>query len=597
VEGERGHVRRSLLEAEPPALIRARFVLPAVILATPALARADDPELDMSWRIETDLRFRVESKAIGGTYDRIELPAGVERNQNTLGFKLDAAFGRFKGVAAIDFVLNGYSAELEGIGALSRIEDVSRYRFDVPALYIEAKDLFVDGLDLRIGQQLVLWGEGDQFNPTNNLNADDLRDPLLFGKQQGNFMVKADYWVTDNFTISGVMVPIFRPALLPESAALGAGAVDRLPFTDAAIRHRLESEFAASAGNLIDHPTVVATLTPELPEAAFDNIQAAFRLAGTIGEQDIALSYYNGRTDFPVARANHTRQSVGERCDPDVPGECVKGLLETDVTLHYPRMHVYGLNAAGEFNPFSWISEDINGIGYRFEGALIVPQRSTVKITQDALALVVPQPAGEYDYDKDGIPGGDEPAAVESTPFLKWVVGLDYTFGEHLYTNAQWVHGIVDEYGAGDFISDGWAVRQSGVTTSEADTLGCVLAKDGTMCAREVLRPRIADYIVLGVDIKFLSDAALLRLFTIWDVTGIVEEQWDPARGERVQTSHPFYTKEGFSAVIYPELSYNFGNGLELSAGALVQLGKDYTKFGDPAAGGSTVFTRARFSM
>lgn len=569
----------------------------AVILATPALARADELEIDMSGRIETDLRFRVESKGIGGTYDRIELPAGVERNQNTLGFKLDAAFGRFKGVAAIDFVLNGYSAELEGIGSLSRIEDVQRYRFDVPALYIEAKGLFVDGLDLRIGQQLVLWGEGDQFNPTNNLNADDLRDPLLFGKQQANFMVKADYWVSDNFSLSGVVVPIFRPALLPESAALGAGAVDRLPFTDAALRHRLESEFAASAGELINHPTVVSTLTPELPEAAFDNIQVAFRLAGTIAEQDLALSYYNGRTDFPVARRNHTRQSVGERCNPDDPSDCVAGLLATDVTLHYPRMHVYGLNAAGEFNPFSWISDDINGIGYRVEGALVVPQRSTVKITQDALALVVPQPAGEYDYDKDGFPGGDEPAAVDSTPFLKWVVGLDYTFGEHLYLNAQWVHGIVDEYGAGDFISEGWSVRQSGVTSTEGETLGCVLAKDGTMCARETLRPRLGDYVVLGVDIKFLSDAALLRLFTIWDVSGIVEEQWDPARGERVRTSHAFYTEEGFSAVLYPEFSYNFGNGLELSAGALVQLGKDYTKFGDPAAGGSTAFTRARFSM
>ena len=34
--------------------------------------------------------------------------------------------------------------------------------------------------------------------------------------------------------------------------------------------------------------------------------------------------------------------------------------------------------------------------------------------------------------------------------------GLDfYTFGRHVYLNAQWVHGTFDEFGAGDFIQRG----------------------------------------------------------------------------------------------------------------------------------------------
>jgi hypothetical protein len=48
---------------------------------------------------------------------------------------------------------------------------------------------------------------------------------------------------------------------------------------------------------------------------------------------------------------------------------------------------------------------------------------------------------------------------------------------------------------------------------------------------------------------------------------------------------------------VLPEFNYNFGNGFELALGALLQLGADHTKFGDPAAGGSLVFTRARFSF
>src|SRR5262249_37843895 len=161
-----------------------------------------------------------------------------------------------------------------------------------------------------------------------------------------------------------------------------------------------------------------------------------------------------------------------------------------------------------------------------------------------------------------------------------------------------------DEYGAGDFIHEGWAVRQSGVTSkptdpkSDVDTLlDCALPKDGTKCAREILRPRIADYVVLGFDFKFLNNALLLRLFNILDVSGYVEDKWDDKQKKRVRTSFSPFSDQGFSMVVYPEANYNFGNGLELAAGALIQLGKDYTKFGDPAAGGSTIFTRGRFSF
>jgi len=33
---------------------------------------------------------------------------------------------------------------------------------------------------------------------------------------------------------------------------------------------------------------------------------------------------------------------------------------------------------------------------------------------------------------------------------------------------------------------------------------------------------------VLGVDFKFLEDAGLFRLFTIWDVSGVWFSQFDP---------------------------------------------------------------------
>ncbi len=568
----------------------------ALLLGAPPSAHADDElELDWSGRIQSDLRFRMEPVGVGDWYSRQELPAGVERNWNTLGLKLDANYGRFHGVAAVDFVWSGVPERMTSVGDLSRIEKADPYRLEARSLYVEGEGLFVKGLDLRIGQQVVSWGVGDQFNPTNNLNPDDLRDPLLFGRQMPNFMVKADYWISEDWSISGVFVPIWKPALLPLSGSLAVAQLDRLPFVSDSLRRRVIAEQAA-AQTLFGNPTVVGNVTPVLPDPTFDNMQFAYRIAGTIKEHDVALSYYNGRTDFPQPRSNHTRQVPGKRCNPDDPNDCVEGLLLTDVTLEYPKMHVYGLNVAGEVNPFKWINEEINGIGYRFEGALVVPRGQTIKLTNDALPLGIPQPAGEYDYDGDGQPGGREPLVVDDTPFMKWVLGLDYTFGEHVYVNAMWVHGLVDEFGAGDWIKEGYAVRQSGVIEG-SNVLACALGKNGETCSREILRPRLGDYVVLGADFKFMNQAGLFRLFTILDATPLVEETWNDEEGKRVRRTISPLSAEGFSMVILPELDYNFGNGLELAAGALIQLGKPYTKFGDPSTGGSTFFTRARYSF
>lgn len=580
-------------------------LLLSTLVALPSVASAQDEDdggfkWDAQFRIKSDLRFRLEDKTIGDWYTAKRLPQGVERNQNELGAKLTAKLSNWKAVADVALVLYGYHDELTNIGKLSQIAEVQPYRFDVNELYVEARGFALDKLDVKLGQQTVAWGVADQFNPTNNLNPDDLRDPLLFGKQAGNFMLRADYWFTDDFSWSGVLVPLFRPALLPETAPLQVIAIDRLPFVDVNLRNRIHAERLGSESSLIQHPTVVDQTLITMPTPSFENMQASFRMAGSLGEQDIALSYYNGRSDFPVPVLNHTTlDSEFSGCDPIDPSRCAQGLLRTNVTLEYPRMHVYGLNVAGEFNPFKKIDEDINGIGYRFEGALIVPEKRTMQITQDALPLpIFPQPAGEYDYDLDGTPGGPHPVVVEDTPFFKWTLGLDYTFGSHVYVNLQWVHGLADEYGAGDWIFPGASVRLGGSTKPLDNTaLQCAGAHDGTLCAKEITRPRIGDFLVVGTDVHFLEDAATARLFIILEMSGYDETYFDEDTQERVTVNHPFVTPEGFSAAIFPEFNYNFGNGFQAGGGLLLLLGKDYTKFGDPAAGGSLAFIKASYAL
>ena len=596
---------------------------PAEAVAAPAAAEAGASEgaseeaseefsLKLSGRVQTDIRGRIQDKSVGEFFDRRSLPIGIERNENILGLKLNGSYGRFDMVADVDFAWLGYPAELPGIPALSDLTRTDPFYLQVHALYLNAQDL-LPGLDLRVGQQTVLWGKGDQFNPTNNLNPNDLEDVLLFGEQLANTMVKVDYTPLSDVTFSGVLVPIFKPALIPRSAPLALSSLDRMPMLDEALRRRLafEQAFARSNG----YATVASAIHPELPARSFDNMPFAFRLAFPVLEQDIAISYYRGFSDMPVPVRNHTHQVQRQTCDPAIPDDpatpqdervCLNGLLETETTLNFPRLQVLGLNLAGEVNPLGWISESIQPIGYRVELAIVFPGRTEIVLDQDEINLGLTQPAGEYDYDR----GGARPLVVEDTPFLKWVVGLDYSFSAHFYLNLMWVHGLPDEFGAGDFIHPGKSlvVRQGRVR--EGDNAGYVTCaatavltgqsigpcgeRYGRERAVEIVRPRIGDYAVLILDFKFNEDRGLVRLMGMWDFSGYFEDSFDEAAGTRARRYLSLFG-DGFSAIVYPEFNYNFGGGLDLGAGALLQLGKSYTKFGDPAAGGSLVWTRARF--
>jgi hypothetical protein len=364
------------------------------------------------------------------------------------------------------------------------------------------------------------------------------------------------------------------------------------------LRWRVHAEQASSASSVLGHPTVAANVEPVLPDMTFENMQFAYKLGGNIAGHDLAFSYYRGRNDIPVPRQNHVRHDGTARCNPDNPTECIQGTLLNDVTLEYPKFHMFGLNLTGEVGWLKELSDSLNAIGYRLEGGLFVPERRTLRIVQDALPLVFPQPAGEYDYDDDGRPGGPEPVVLDDTPFLKWVVGLDYSFDEHVYTNIQWVHGFVDEFGAGDWISEGYSVVEGGVTTEENYTiLRCALPRDGTTCAREVLRPKLGDYLVALVEVKFFDAKAMLRLLGILYMNGVWEEYYDAAAGRRVREHHNAFSELGYSVVIYPEFGYNFGNGLELGLGGLAQLGNANSRFGDPQGGGSLVWTRGKYSF
>jgi len=145
---------------------------------------------------------------------------------------------------------------------------------------------------------------------------------------------------------------------------------------------------------------------------------------------------------------------------------------------------------------------------------------------------------------------------VPSTPFLKLTAGLDFTWNKYLYSNFQYVYGFIDEFGSGD---------------------QCY-ARDKVTFNDYRCEARIGHYLVVGSDLKLFSDQLLIRFFGAFKVPQIGDE--DPK----------------FTAVLFPQVAWAVWDATELSVGAFVFLGDRDTKFGDPAAGATEIFMKARFT-
>src|SRR5690348_11946399 len=121
--------------ARPPArrlgfIVASAFAALAVVasIVVAPCAQADDDSGAITWdhnfSIASDLRFRLQTKSIGDWYGSQQVVAGVEREQNTLGAKLKVKLDKFRAVGDVDLVVFGYQQKLNGVAALSHVEEV-----------------------------------------------------------------------------------------------------------------------------------------------------------------------------------------------------------------------------------------------------------------------------------------------------------------------------------------------------------------------------------------------------------------------------------------------------------------------------------------
>jgi hypothetical protein len=294
--------------------------------------------------------------------------------------------------------------------------------------YVCLYGLGLVNLDVTVGRQRIAWGTADKINPTDNINPCDFEDFWDFGRHLGSDGLKAVYYI-GNFTVTGVYIPLFRPAVLPLGDLINAFETPMPPVPGFRVTKQTD--------------------TISMPQLTIkDNSTAALKFGGRIFDIDFSASYTYCRDGIPLADTltlqpkAHTVRGVLN----DLGTIGALDSTKTMVHLMYPRLHVVGFD----------FSSAIARMGIWGEAAVFVPEKRIDMVTRlggnvpvdsliQAPGMPLDQAARLYAMANGGIVSSTP--SLDGRPYVKFVIGLDYTFTGNVYINAQYIHGFVNERG------------------------------------------------------------------------------------------------------------------------------------------------------
>lgn len=162
--------------------------------------------------------------------------------------------------------------------------------------------------------------------------------------------------------------------------------------------------------------TSLGSNTLELPgQVLGESQQVALRVNLPISTFDISTSYYYGRYSIPVA------YEVWVQTDQSIESS----------KSYFPRLHVVGADFSG----------NLFDLGLWGELGVFIPEPYSTK--------------SYYNHPSFGwIPTDD----IASTPYVRYVLGTDYTFKNGIYVNFQFAHGFDHEIGK-DLLNDYFITR------------------------------------------------------------------------------------------------------------------------------------------
>ena len=143
--------------------------------------------------------------------------------------------------------------------------DQSVSEFKIREAYVNT---YIGNFDLRMGQQIVVWGRADGYNPTNNITPQDMlvRSSDDDDRRMGNFLLRGNFSI-DPVNLELIWVPQYRPSVLPT--------------------------------NLFPFPDYVTFGGEDNPNSELKNGSIAAKLDLGLGAVDGSISYFRGYMPLP----------------------------------------------------------------------------------------------------------------------------------------------------------------------------------------------------------------------------------------------------------------------------------------------------------
>ena len=139
-------------------------------------------------------------------------------------------------------------------------------QFDLREAWV---DLYIKNFDFRIGKQIISWGRGDGFNPSNNITPQNyfVRSPEMDDRNLGNFLMKGRYKVGNAMRLIAIFIPVYKPSV-----------------------YRFD---------LFESGENITYTSGQYPEFKITNGSYAFKLEWQLTGLDGSFSYFNGYDPLP----------------------------------------------------------------------------------------------------------------------------------------------------------------------------------------------------------------------------------------------------------------------------------------------------------
>ena len=300
---------------------------------------------------------------------------------------------------------------------------------------IEVFDFILPKLDLSVGRQRIKWGTADKLNPTDNINPYDLEDIWDFGRHKPSDAILIKYYPDDKTRIEGVFLPLFdeikMPAgvyaslLVPEFNFPDSMSISQKPgYPPLPLPHKI-----AIVTNKISTNTIY-------PDVNIRTASYAIKLYRQLFDVDFSLSYNFGYDGIPIPTTAFIDLDSIDLLHN-------KTYINVLTKLEYPRFHRIGFDFTG----------NLKGIGIWGEGILTIPEKDYImKVVTPDINEIIGFDAGIITNMKDSI------IFQKNKPWIKYVIGTDYTFKNGIYCNFQYLHGFVHERGT-DNLNDYFIIR------------------------------------------------------------------------------------------------------------------------------------------